>query len=92
MSKLGEKIPLDTPQLRVYLSCMEKTANRKASQGSPNPNDGLIYANYCEAEGIRMATRQLLRALNLPEDWAERMDRLEEAEVRRGLTSSERSV
>jgi hypothetical protein len=75
-NELGGKIKLTVPQLRVYLSCQERhiayieNSERSHSEWSLGKIDG-----------IRCATRELLKALNLPEDWARSMDLKEDAEV-----------
>ena len=79
---LGGDIKLTVPQLRVYLDSMRRLAEHygKMDQiGAPH-----------KADGIKLATNNLLKCLNLPEDWAERMDKKEVYEALRGMTSEER--
>jgi hypothetical protein len=71
LSRLGGSVSLSVAQLRVYLDAMRRLA------------DAYYWRREAErAAGIREAARQLLAALNLAEDWAEEMDRLEAEEAR----------
>jgi len=75
---LGGEVKLTVPQLRVYLSCMKRLADSNRFQS-------LAYAS-----GINKAVEELLKCLNLSEDWAERMDKKEVYEVLQNMTSEER--
>ena len=81
MSKLGAAIKLTTPQLRVYLSAMERLAQNCVEEGS-------MY-DMGEAYGIRKAYQQLISCLNLPDDWETQMDKIEDQEVTANMTSEE---
>lgn len=77
---LGGEVKLTVSQLRVYLDCQK----RHASTLDIIFKDGNGYQDrfMCgEAEGIREAVKELLKCLNLPENWAETMDVKEAHEV-----------
>ena len=84
---LGGSVKLTVPQLRVYLDCMKRLADQKDKIAYKQRDHGV----YEEAVGIREAVEELLKCLNLPEDWAERMDKKEVYEALRGMTSEERA-
>ena len=88
-SDLGGSIPLTIPQLRVYLGAMMRLGAKYGARGDKayeknKKGDTSYISDYGKVWGLEKATTELLAALNLPEDWAQQMDRLEEQEARRG--------
>lgn len=65
--ELGGKVSLTVPQLRTYLSCLDRVAGK----------------SNLKAEGVEYAREQLLKCLNLPPDWTRLMDEKEYCEVKR---------
>ena len=81
-------VKLTVPQLRTYLSCMSRLIAQKEKIAFQQRDHGV----YEEAVGVREAVEELLKCLNLPEDWEDQMDMRERFEVRQHMTTEERKA
>lgn len=88
--ELGGKVKLTVPQLRVFLNAKRIVINRYEERALIS-TEGAGPMKFREgyAEGVKDTIEDLLRCLNLNDDWELTMDKKEDQEVTANMTTEE---